>query len=268
MAGKHIKIILPCQIPKLKYKKGGNKMKHKIAWITGASRGIGRAIALKFASEGYDIAITASKSIKELEETEKEIRALHTSCCSFLADASSYSAMQEAFLAFSCLGTPDILINNAGIASLGLFTDLTPPEYERVIAVNLLSVMHCCHLVIPAMVREKRGRILNISSVWGICGASCEAAYSAAKSGVNGFTRAIAKELAPSNIAVNALACGVIDTKMNRSHLNEEELTMLSEQIPTGYMASPEEVADAVWQLANAPLYLTGQIIAFDGGFL
>ena len=243
-------------------------MEHKTVLITGASRGIGRAIALKFASEGYDIAITASKSIEELKETEKEIRALHTACHSFLADASSYSEMKEVFLTLSSSGAPDILINNAGIASLGLFADLPPSEYERVIAVNLLSVMHCCHLAIPAMVRQKRGRILNISSVWGICGASCEAAYSAAKSGVNGFTRAIEKELAPSNIAVNALACGVIDTKMNRSHLNEEELIMLADQIPAGCMASPKEVADAVWQLANAPIYLTGQIIAFDGGFL
>lgn len=243
-------------------------MEHKSAWITGASRGIGRAIALKLAEEGYDIAITASKSSEELKETEEQIRALHVTCRSFLADASSYSAMEKVFLALSSWKAPDILINNAGIASLGLFTDLTPPEYERVITVNLLSVMHCCHLVIPAMVRRKKGRILNISSIWGICGASCEAAYSAAKSGVNGFTRAIAKELAPSNIAVNALACGVIDTKMNRNHLSGEELTTLSEQIPAGRMASPDEVASAVWQLINAPIYLTGQVIAFDGGFL
>lgn len=244
-------------------------MEHKTALITGASRGIGRAVALKFAAAGYDIAITAAKSADELAATAEEIRALHVACRPFLADASSYGAMQEVFAQLSRdWGVPHLLVNNAGIASLGLFTDLTASEYERVIAVNLLSVMHCCHLAVPGMVRRGTGRIVNISSVWGICGASCEAAYSAAKSGVNGFTRALAKELAPSGIAVNALACGVVDTKMNREHLSSEELAALEQEIPAGRMASCEEAADAVWQLAACPVYLTGQVIALDGGFL
>ncbi len=244
-------------------------MEHKTALITGASRGIGRAIALEFAAGGYDIAITASKSLEELNNTAEEIRALHVACRPFLADASCYGAMKEIFSELSRdWGEPGILVNNAGIASLGLFTDLTPDEYERLICVNLLSVMHCCHLAVPGMVRRGKGTILNISSVWGICGASCEAAYSAAKSGVNGFTRALAKELAPAGIAVNALACGVIDTEMNRGALSAQELEELKEQIPAGRLASPKEVAKAIWQLANSPSYLTGQVISFDGGFL
>lgn len=244
-------------------------MEHKTVLITGASRGIGRAVALKFASEGYDVAITAAQSAGELDSVRSEIEAMHTACRTFLADASSYKAMQIVFSQlFSEWGGINVLINNAGIASLGLFTDMEPSEYEHVIAVNLLSVMHCCHLAIPAMVRRGAGRIINISSVWGLCGASCETAYSASKSGMNGFTRALAKELAPAGIAVNALACGIIDTEMNRAHLDDEELAALSEQIPAGRMASPAETADAVWQLANSPLYLTGQVIAFDGGFI
>ncbi len=244
-------------------------MEHKTALITGASRGIGRAIALEFAAGGYDIAITASKSLEELNNTAEEIRALHVACRPFLADASCYGAMKEIFSELSRdWGEPGILVNNAGIASLGLFTDLTPDEYERLICVNLLSVMHCCHLAVPGMVRRGKGTILNISSVWGICGASCEAAYSAAKSGVNGFTRALAKELAPAGIAVNALACGVIDTEMNRGALSAQELEELKEQIPAGRLASPKEVAKVTWQLANSPSYLTGQVISFDGGFL
>ena len=246
-----------------------NDKSFKTALITGASRGIGRAIALEFAAGGYDIAITASKSLEELNNTAEEIRALHVACRPFLADASCYGAMKEIFSELSRdWGEPGILVNNAGIASLGLFTDLTPDEYERLICVNLLSVMHCCHLAVPGMVRRGKGTILNISSVWGICGASCEAAYSAAKSGVNGFTRALAKELAPAGIAVNALACGVIDTEMNRGALSAQELEELKEQIPAGRLASPKEVAKATWQLANSPSYLTGQVISFDGGFL
>lgn len=244
-------------------------MEHKTVLITGASRGIGRAAALKFASEGYDVAVTASRSAEELAGVRAEIESLHTACRTFLADASSYEAMQSVFSQLHAeWGGISVLINNAGIASLGLFTDLKPSEYERVVAVNLLSVMHCCHLAVPAMVRRGAGRIINISSVWGVCGASCETAYSASKSGVNGFTRALAKELAPAGIAVNALACGVIDTEMNRAHLDEAELSALAEEIPAGRMASPEEVAAAVWQLASCPPYLTGQVIAFDGGFI
>lgn len=244
-------------------------MKPKTILITGASRGIGKAIAIKFAREGYYTAITGLMHREELEALREEISQYNPQCLSYVADASSYEDMRHAMEdILARWGHLDLLVNNAGIASLGLFTDLTPAEYERLISVNLLSVLHCCHLAIPSMVARKEGRIINISSVWGICGASCEAVYSAAKSGVNGFTRALAKELAPSGIAVNAIAYGVVDTDMNRAALSAEDLQELEYSIPIGRMASAAEAAEAVWQLANSPIYLTGQVIAFDGGFL
>lgn len=241
----------------------------KSVLVTGASRGIGRAIALRFAAEGYHVAITGLSHKDELYELKNQIEQYGVSCLPYLADAASYPAMQQVVEdVLKQWGHLDILINNAGIAALTLFTDMQPAEYERMISVNLLSVMHSCHLVVPSMVARKSGRIINISSVWGICGASCEAAYSAAKSGVGGFTRALGKELAPSGIAVNAIAFGVIDTDMNRKHLTPEDLDALAEEIPAGRMATTAEAAEAVWQLACNPVYLTGQVIAFDGGYI
>ena len=167
----------------------------------------------------------------------------------------------------SCCGGLDVLINNAGISWMGLLTDMTDEDWTRVIQTNLSSVFYCCRAAIPHMVHEKRGRIISITSMWGTAGASCEAAYSASKAGVHGLTRALAKELAPSGIQVNALACGVIDTRMN-DVLTEEDKKVLAEEVPAGRFGTPEEVAESVWFLANAPSYLTGQIIGIDGGFL
>lgn len=241
----------------------------KSVLITGASRGIGRAAALRFASEGYHVAVTGLSHKEELYELKSEIEQYGVTCLPYLADASSYPAMQQVITdILTRWGHLDVLVNNAGIAALTLFTDMKPAEYERMISVNLLSVMHSCHLIIPSMVARKSGRIINVSSVWGICGASCEAAYSAAKSGVSGFTRALGKELAPSGIPVNAIAFGVIDTDMNRAHLTEEDLAALADDIPAGRMATPEEAAEAIWQLACSPTYLTSQVIAFDGGYI
>ena len=242
-------------------------MEHKTALITGASRGIGRAIALEFAAGGYDIAITASKSLEELNNTAEEIRALHVACRPFLADASCYGAMKEIFSELSRdWGEPGILVNNAGIASLGLFTDLTPDEYERLICVNLLSVMHCCHLAVPGMVRRGKGTILNISSVWGICGASCEAAYSATKGGLNSLTKSLAKELASWGVTVNAVAPGFIETDMTAA-LPEAARTAAQNGIPMSRLGAPEDVARAVGFLAgDNAAYITGQVLAVDGG--
>lgn len=240
----------------------------KTVLVTGASRGIGRAAALRFAREGYHVAVTGCTHPEKLQSLKEQIEACHVSCLSFLGDVSSYETMKKIISSIlQSWGQIDVLINNAGIASIGLFTDLSPAEYERLLSVNLLSVLHCSHITVPSMVSRKSGRIINISSIWGISGASCEAVYSAAKSGINGFTRALAKELAPSGIAVNAIACGIVDTEMNRSHLSTDELAQLEEEIPAGRMATTEETADAIWQLAVSPLYLTGQIIAFDGGY-
>ena len=161
----------------------------------------------------------------------------------------------------------DVLINNAGISYIGLLTDMSIDDWNRIVSTNLTSVFSTSRLAIPHMVHEKKGKIINISSVWGIAGASCEVAYSATKSGIHGLTRALAKELAPSNIQVNAIACGVIDTEMN-GRLNEEERQDLMDEIPSGRFADPEEVAELALKLTDTPAYMTGQIIGIDGGFI
>lgn len=164
-------------------------------------------------------------------------------------------------------GHIDVLVNNAGISYVGLLTDMSEEDWNRVISSNLTSVFNCCSLAIPEMVRKKSGKIINISSVWGNVGASCEVAYSASKGGMNAFTKALAKELAPSNIQVNAIACGAIDTEMN-SLLTDEELSELKNEIPAGRLGRAEEVADLVYQLSRDNTYLTGQIIGLDGGWI
>ena len=161
----------------------------------------------------------------------------------------------------------DILINNAGIAHIGLLHDMTDKEWMRILNANLSSVFYCCREAIPGMLKIHSGRILNVSSMWGTSGASCEAAYSATKSGVNGLTKALAKELAPSNIQVNAIAFGVIDTEMN-GQLDEQERAALADEIPAGRFATPDEAAQMIWDSVHTPGYMTGQIIGFDGGYL
>jgi len=161
----------------------------------------------------------------------------------------------------------DILINNAGISYIGLFTEMTPDDWRKVIDTNLTSVFNCCRLASPSMIARKSGKIINISSVWGSVGASCEVAYSASKGGINAFTKALAKELAPSNIQVNAVACGVIDTEMNRC-FTEEDKQALIEEIPANRMGRSDEVAELVYQLTTGNEYLTGQIIHLDGGWI
>lgn len=163
-------------------------------------------------------------------------------------------------------GDVDILINNAGVSSIGLLQDTTPVEWHHIFHVNVHAIYNCCRLCIPDMIKNKSGRIVNISSVWGNVGASCEVAYSAAKGAVNAMTKALAKELAPSNIQVNAIACGAIDTEMNH-HLNDDEKQALADEIPVGRMGKPEEIGEFVKQLCSSPSYLTGQIITIDGGW-
>ena len=161
----------------------------------------------------------------------------------------------------------DVLINNAGISHIGLFTDMTDDLWNRIIQTNLSSVFYCSRATLPSMISRKKGKIINISSMWGTVGASCEVAYSAAKSGIHGLTRALAKELAPSNIQVNTIACGAIDTAMN-AQLSPEERLALEEDIPACRFGTPEEVASLAWDLAHAPAYMTGQIIGIDGGYI
>lgn len=244
-------------------------MERKTACITGASRGIGRALAAAFAAQGYDLFLTCRKNEALLLELKKELEhrfGIH--CRTFTADAADAFRMEEVF---AQIGREtdglNVLINNAGISWHGLLTDMTPQEWDRLIRTNLSSVFYTSRMAIPLMLRRHAGKILNISSVWGIAGASCEVAYSASKGGVNAFTKALAKELAPSNIQVNAIACGVIDTEMN-GFLSAEERAALTEEIPAGRFAGPQEVAGLAVSLCSGHNYLTGQIITLDGGWI
>jgi 3-oxoacyl-[acyl-carrier protein] reductase len=160
---------------------------------------------------------------------------------------------------------PDILINNAGISYVGLLQDMSPEEWRSVIDTNLTSAFNCSKCAIPYMLKKHSGRIVNISSMWGNVGASCEVAYSASKGGINTFTKALAKELAPSGIAVNAIAFGMVDTRMN-AFLDEEEKASLIEEIPAGRILSPQESADIIYSVSMMNSYVTGQIITADGG--
>lgn len=239
----------------------------KVVLVTGAARGIGRAIALRFATAGYHVVINSIKDELSLQSVKQEIEAYDVSCISFLGDMGDYNTVSDLFSTIKqTFGTLDVLINNAGVSYIGLFTDMKPSEYQSLITTNLTSVMNCCHHAIPMFVSKQSGSILNISSVWGNVGASCEAVYSATKGGINSFTRALGKELAPSNITVNAMACGVIATSMN-AFLSKDELAALQEEIPAGRMATPEEVADFAYSLCTAPSYLNGQVITFDGAW-
>ncbi|MBP3462633.1 MAG: 3-oxoacyl-ACP reductase FabG [Tyzzerella sp.] len=244
-------------------------MNKKTVLVTGASRGIGRAIALVFAKEGYHVFLNCNHSVIQLEKVRAEIETLpNASCDMVIGDVGNPDHVEKMFkLIYKKCDCLDVLVNNAGIAHIGLLSEMTDKEWNRIIQTNLSSVFYCSRAVIPEMVSKKAGKIINISSMWGTAGASCEAAYSATKAGVHGLTKALAKELAPSNIQVNAIACGVIDTDMNKQ-LSEEDKIVLKNEIPASRFGTPEEVADVVLQLATSPGYLTGQIIGVDGGYL
>ena len=240
----------------------------KTVLITGASRGIGRGIALSFAKEGWQVALNCRQNVEQLNETKALVCKGGAKCAVFPADVSDYTQTKKMFGDIKqTFGGVDILINNAGISIIGLFQDLSRADWMRLMDTNIGSVYNCCHFAIPHMVHEKCGKIINISSVWGIAGASCEAAYSASKGAVNALTRALAKELAPSNIQVNAVAFGVIDTQMNRC-FSEEERIELADEIPAGRFAKPDEIAALAYCIATGHNYLTAQVISLDGGFL
>lgn len=244
-------------------------MTEKNVLITGASRGIGRSTALLFADKGFHVFLNCHKSIEELKQVQEEIEKHHPKAVTLVpGNVGNPSDVRSIFgEIYSHCDSLDVLINNAGIAHIGLLMDLTDEEWQQIIDTNLSSVFYCCREAVPKMVSKKSGRIINISSMWGTVGASCEAAYSASKSGIHGLTRALAKELAPSGISVNAIACGVIDTVMN-AQLDEAERQSLAEEIPAGRFCSPEEIAEVIWQTVNTPAYMTGQIIGVDGGYI
>lgn len=240
----------------------------KSAIITGASSGIGKSIALQLANTYDRLAITSCHHTEDLMTTKKLLTDLGVDCIALSGDSSDDSFVQN-FVStiISTWGQIDTLVNNAGISYVGLLTDMTIDEWHHIINTNLSSVFYYCHEVVPHMVHEHTGRILNISSVWGQVGASCEAAYSASKGGINALTQSLGKELAPSGIAVNAISCGAVQTKMNAC-FSQEEITALEESISIGRMATPEEVASFAAKLLESPIYLTGQVIRFDGGWI
>ena len=236
--------------------------------ITGSSRGIGRAIARRFSGEPFHLILNCRESAEPMNAFAEELRRAAVSVAAVRADISIFSEAEKLFAEADIFGGADILINNAGISHVGLFQDMTPDEWRRVLDVNLGSVLNCSRLAVPGMIRKKRGVIINISSVWGISGASCEAVYSASKAAVNGFTQALAKELGPSGIRVNAIACGVIDTEMNE-RFSADEKSALAENIPLGRFGSVNEIANLCYFLASDEAsYITGQIISADGGMI
>ncbi len=242
---------------------------NKTVLITGASRGIGRAIAIEFAKAGYQLIITCSKTENDLLQLKKELeQKFQSTVLASVGDISDYAYIEQLFSEIATqFGGVDVLVNNAGISYVGLLQDMSIEEWNHIVNTNLTSVFSTSKHAIPYMLTQHAGKIINISSVWGNVGASCEVAYSACKGGINSFTKALAKELAPSNIQVNAIACGCIDTQMN-SCFSEEEKAALAEEIPTGRFGHPEEVATLALQLATGNEYLTGQIITLDGGWI
>ncbi len=231
--------------------------------ITGVSGGIGKALAERFLKENYYV-IGISHKNPEIGEELSSVSSNYTHLC---YDLSKFQNAHLLIEEIHSLGhTIDILINNAGISVVGLLQDLTVTDWERLWNTNVTSAIALTKEVIPDFLLKHKGKVLNISSVWGTNGASYEVAYSATKGAINTFTKALAKELAPSNVQVNALACGIIDTPMN-AHLSAEDLQEIAEEIPAGRIGTPRDVADAALALIGSGTYLTGQIISVDGGW-
>ncbi len=244
----------------------------KTVVITGASRGIGEAIARAFSANGYNVIINYLNSEKKALLLTEEINAKADGVNfgraeAFCADVSSSDEVKRLFdYVFLKYKKIDVLINNAGVAlKQKVLQDVTEDEFDKLVSVNLKGLFNCCKCVVDGMIGAEKGRIINVSSVWGIRGGSCEVVYSMTKAGVIGFTKALSKELAPSQIAVNAIAPGFIDTDMNAG-ISLEDKKAFSNEIPCGKIGTAKEVAEAVLQLAMLPLYVTGQVIGIDGG--
>ena len=227
--------------------------------ITGASRGIGAACARLFAKSGYDVIINYNNSKEEALRLAREIGAE-----TIRADVSSSAQVDDLFKA---AGEVNILVNNAGISGFYMLDAMSDDEWNKMIGVNLNGVFYCTRAVLPQMLRRKSGAIVNVSSMWGICGSSCEAAYSASKAGVIGLTKALAKEVGPSGIRVNCIAPGAIDTDMNKK-LGGDAIKELCEETPLGRLGSPEEVARAILFLADDDGFITGQVLSPNGGLV
>ena len=241
----------------------------KTAIITGASRGIGRATAELFAANNYNVIINYNHSADAAFQLYHALRKKGYSVALFKADVTNrreIDAMTDYCL--NTFGAIDLLINNAGIAQSSLFIDLSPEDWEKMIGINLTGVFHCTQSVLRYMISRKKGKIINISSIWGQVGASCEVHYSAAKAGVIGLTKALAKELGPSKIQVNCIAPGIIETDMLNPY-NQEELASLADQTPLERLGTPSDIATCALFLASEQAdYITGQVIGINGGFV
>ena len=283
----------------------------KTAIITGASRGVGRAVAETLAQDGWRLILNCRSRFDLLEQEAEKLRSVtevHTvhgpitdevlaallgtpgtktipilteedieraqletcTCCEEKSDPLPSQDQQDAYARRTRIETPEdaiLLVNNAGISTFNLAQDVSDDELDAMLDANVKDMFRLTRAVIPYMLRASEGRILNMSSVWGVVGASMESVYSLTKGAVNAFTEALAKELAPTHIPVNAIAIGCVDTDMN-GWMSAEDRAQLEDEIPYGRMCTPAEVADFVRLLAAAPAYLTGQIIRFDGGWI
>lgn len=241
----------------------------KTAVITGASGGIGRAAAISLAEAGMNLALHYNKNEAEALSLRDELISSGTNAEIFKADITRRDEVDAMFSAIEKrFGGAGILVNNAGISQQKMFCDITEEEWDGMFAVHMKGAYFCAQAALPFMVHEKWGRIINISSMWGSVGASCEVHYSAAKAAQLGFTKALAKELAPSGITVNAITPGVIDTKMNRC-FPEEILKELADETPAGRLGTPMEVAAAIKFLASEEAaFITGQVLGISGGFV
>ena len=241
----------------------------KTVLITGASRGIGAATAYCFAKEGYNVVVNYNKSREKAEKLVSELTNQGFSAACIQADVSDglqVNAMVDKIN--SRFGGVDVLVNNAAVAQIKLFSDITPDDWDNIFNVNVKGMFNCTKAVLPYMIHQKHGKIVNISSIWGITGASCEVHYSASKAAVIGLTKALAKELGPSGIQVNCVAPGVVNTDMN-AELSKEDIEQIADETPLGVIGNASDIANTVCFLASDKAdFITGQVISPNGGLV
>lgn len=241
----------------------------KTVLVTGGSRGIGAAVCERFAQEGWKVAVNYNRSKEQAEALAKQLVARGCDACAVRADVSDRAQVDQMVKNVTeRFGKINALVNNAGIAQQKLFSDITDSDWNTMFDVNVKGMYYCCQAVLPGMIHSKSGAIINVSSMWGITGASCEVHYSAAKAAVIGFTKALAKEVGLSGIRVNCVAPGVVATDMNQN-LTQQTLDELKEETPLGLIGTPEDIANSIWFLAGEESrFMTGQVISPNGGLV
>lgn len=239
----------------------------KTALITGASRGIGYATAIKFAQAGFNTIINCKESIKDLMALADRLNEYPGKCLPIQSDVSNPKEVADMFQEIQLIyDGVDIIVNNAGISLYALINDVDIDTWHKVMNTNLNSAYYITKQALPYMIQNKSGSIVNISSIWGTYGASMEVAYATSKAGLNGFTKALAREVGPSGIRVNAVALGAVDTSMN-SRFSKEEMTAFTDEIALGRIGNTEEVAETIFHVATKATYMTGEIVHLDGGY-